>query len=359
VSRATPGDDAELRALLRRSVIPGSIRVAFTREPSLAAGEGLAGARDTTVVQRQDGAVHGMGKYGVRELNLDGGTTRVGYLGELRVDPEARHAPRVLRDGYAELARAAEAAGEACCFTSIATDNARARRVLEVGPRLGLPAYHPLGHLVTLVAPVSRPRTAATGGARRATTRDELPMSLFLGERARAHHFTLAWDSATWRALERHGVAPTDFHLVEREGRLTAAAAIWDQRAFRQTIIDGYGGLLQLTRPLVNLTLTARGLPTLPPPGSTLAQAAMLGASADTDAGWGALWTALSRQAWQQGIRWLTLARDANDPELPMLRRLLHAREYHTVLYEVAWPGRPRAAVQWASRPFRPEVALL
>jgi hypothetical protein len=53
------------------------------------------------------------------------------------------------------------------------------------------------------------------------------------------------------------------------------------------------------------------------------------------------------------------VTRDANDPQLPALRHLLHAREYRTTLYEVAWRDRPSWPEAWDDRPFRPEVGLL
>ena len=46
VALATPADEADVRALLRNTVMPGAVRVAFTREPDYFAGEGLAGAVD-------------------------------------------------------------------------------------------------------------------------------------------------------------------------------------------------------------------------------------------------------------------------------------------------------------------------
>ena len=45
--------------------------------------------------------------------------------------------------------------------------------------------------------------------------------------------------------------------------------------------------------------------------------------------------------------------------ELPGLRRLLRAREYHTTLYEVVWRDTPRSPDPWNTRYFRPEVSLL
>ena len=55
-------DDAEVRALLRRSVMPGAVHVAFTREPDYFAGEGLAGAVDRTLVHRRDARLDGVAR---------------------------------------------------------------------------------------------------------------------------------------------------------------------------------------------------------------------------------------------------------------------------------------------------------
>jgi hypothetical protein len=160
---ANRGDDGELRALLRRSVIPGAVRVAFTREPDYFAGEGLAGAEDITVVTRRDGRLVGMGRCSVRALHRNGRVRRIGYLSELRVAPGTRGSPRMMREGYAFLADAIPADVDGF-FTSISVENHRARRVLEHGTRLGLPDYRPLTGLVTFVAPVRRrPQSRWTG----------------------------------------------------------------------------------------------------------------------------------------------------------------------------------------------------
>ena len=61
VAVAEPEDDAGLRRLLRESVIPGAVRVAFTREPDYFAAAGLAGAGDVTIVARRGSRVIGSG----------------------------------------------------------------------------------------------------------------------------------------------------------------------------------------------------------------------------------------------------------------------------------------------------------
>ncbi len=357
LSLASPDDDADLRALLRRAVIPGAVRVAFTREPQYAAGEGVAGARDVTVLARRAGEVVGMGRCTVRTLHRNGALRRIGYLGELRIAPGTSAAARLLRDGYGRLTAAVADTGVEGFITSIATDNVRARRVLEFGPRMGLPEYRPLASLVTLVAPVRRrtPRVADDAAA----AGDPADATQFVRDHAREAQLTLPWDDAQWPALHAHDVAPHDMCVARRDGRIVAAAAVWDQRPFRQTVIDGYAGALQLTRPLLNVIQRLRGLPPLPHPGHILAQGALLGVTVPHARDWPSLWRALQQRAAVQGLSWLTLTRDASDPQLSALRTLLRARAYHTVLYEVVWHDRPSWPDRWDGRRFAPEVGLL
>jgi len=409
-SLATRHDDAELRALLRRCVVPGAVQVAFTREPDYFAGEGLAGAVDYTIVHRREGRLGGVARLSAHSLYRSGSPAAIGYLGELRIAPDAPHSAQMLRDGYAELRDVVVDEQLTACFTSIATDNVRARRVLEHGPRFGLPRYTPLADLVTLLIPVrqsARRRTVSVSehpsvmGAKHAFDVGEL--TNFLSSQAQTAQMTLTWDEARWRQLAAHGITPGSFRVVRANGNsgpIVAAGAVWDQRAFKQTVVMGYDGALRAGRPLVNTLALTGVVPTLPAPGDVLAQGAILGLSVADDAPsatgvWTALLELLCTDAARQGLSWLVVSRETRDPQLPMLReagsavaRLAAAlpagvREYHTRLYDVRWPdgvvsasrgtagpdagsvpdssdaGASPPPDEWSVAPFRPEVALL
>jgi hypothetical protein len=366
IGAARAEDDAAIRALLRRSVIPGAVRVAFTREPCDAAGAGVAGSTDLTIVARHREGIAGIGRCSIHAMHRNGVAQQVGYLSALRILPEASSSARMLRDGYLALADAATAAGVDGFVTAIADDNARARRVLEHGGRFGLPNYRAQASLVTLVAPVggvrrrlrSSPmeRSAAGEGAHRAS-REEL--TDFLGAHAPALQLTLPWTSAGWNALAPHGVTPETFTVVRRAGRISAAAAIWDQRAFRQTVIDGYEGALRSWRPVINALQGVRGLPALPNPGAVLPQGALFATTVPEARDWPLLWALLERRARMLSIDWLTLTLDARVPELDVLRRLTRARRYATTLYDVTWRDRPAWDDAWDGSRFAPEAGLL
>ena len=352
VAIADRGDDENLRRLLRASVTPGAVRLAFTREPDFFATDGLSDA-DVTVVARRDGRVVGSGRCTVYSLTRNGVPRRIGYLNALRVEDRTSESARLLREGYERLGHEVAPLADGF-FTSIATDNIRARRVLEHSGRLGLPSYRPLCDLVTLVGAVHSGLDAPTTAAA-----DERELAEFFARGARDSQLALSWEPARWSELAQRGVVARDFSVVRQKGRIVAAAAIWDQRPFRQTMVDGYEGVLRTGRPLLNVAMAVRRMPPLPAPGSVLAQGALFGATVLEPSLWPALWSLVRRRAASVGLEWVCLSRDARDPDLRILRRLMKGQEYRTTLYEVTWPGGARWPDPWNERLFRPEVALL
>lgn len=360
-ARATAVDEADLRGLLRATPTAGALRLGFVREPDYFAGEGLAGGDDHTIIARRDGRLVCMGRCSTRTVYLNGEPRRAGYLGELRMAAGEGRSLEILRAGYRffhDVASAPELEPADFYFTSIAADNERGRRVLEGGRRLGLPEYRFLTELVTCVAPVSRHRSEAGREIEEErAAREEI--SAFLERHSREGQLGMTWDEARWAALARHGIGAEDFVCVRRSGEIVAAGAMWDQRAFKQTIIHGYGSALSWARPWINLVAAGLGHPGLPKPGSMLSQAALLGVSWSGEAALAGLWPRLQRRAAVKGVQWLTLTTDAHDERTAHVRRVLGGREYRTRLYAVCWPDLP--AQPWMSdgRPFRPEVGLL
>lgn len=358
---ATAGDDAAIRALLRRSVPAGNIRLAFTREPAYAAGESLAGSTDVTVIADGHEGVCAMGRCSVQPLMRNGAPARVGYLGELRTDAGTPGMPRLLREGYALLAEHATAAGAEGFVTAIADDNARARRVLERGGRLGLPRYVPLAGLVTLIMPAARTTAAMRDGD--ATEADPTAsleeLTAFLSASASRHQLALAWHAHTWAELAPHGVRPLDACVVRRGTRIVAAAVLWDQRAFRQTVVTGYGTALGLVRPVLNAMAAVVGQPTLPTPRSVLAQGTLLAATAESPSAWRALLSLVRARAASRGLSMVVATFDRRDEAVSAIRTCVRARAYRTIMYEVQFAGHRGFRTPWDERLLRPEAGLL
>ncbi|HEV7406628.1 MAG TPA: hypothetical protein VGO11_27000 [Chthoniobacteraceae bacterium] len=358
-ARATETDEAGIRRLLRENPMPGAISLTLEREPDYFRGADLAGAGDETIVAVENERVICMGRCSTRLAWVNGRATRVGYLAELRLDAAAHGRFALLRDGYRFFAEQRDPAVE-LHFTSIAADNERARRLLERGVR-GLPRYSYLADLATVLIAVPRHPRAPALRVQPATAEDIPEIVRLLNEHARRHQLAAVWSAEMLTGLERHGLPLRDFSLVKDGGALVACGALWDQRAFRQTVIRGYSRRLAVLRPWMNAASRLFDTPRLPPASAALAHAFLspLALARDADPLLPDLVAAFFPQAAARGLEFVTLALPASDPRLPALRRAFTTQTWQSRLYRVDWPE-PASRVPFdSSLPCLPEVAFL
>jgi hypothetical protein len=357
---ATRADEAGLRALLRATPTRGgSVSLGFEREPDYFAGENAGGASDTTIVARREGRVVCMGRCSRRVVYVNGRRREAGYLGGLRLAPGTRGGLAVLRAGYAFFARLEAEQPAEFYYTSVASGNARARTVLESG-RVGLPKYEALADLTTVAWPVRR----GVGSGRNQARVEEPELIEFLDAQARRQALAMPWTEETWAVLNRHGLGAEDFCVVRREGRIVAAGGVWDQSAWRQTVVAGYAGAAGWLRPVINGFARVAGRPGLPAVGERLRQACVhpLAVAEDaTEADVGVLLEKLERRAKAAGVEWLIASVATEDALRAVLARRSGAREYATRLYAVTLPGPGTAKVdlELNGQRVRPEAGLL
>lgn len=344
VLAAGPGDDAELRALLREGSMDGVIRLALTREPRFELAAEVEGVRHHTVIVR-DAATHrllGMGTRSVREVFHHGEPALLGYLGQLRAAPGVRHIRRT-RDAFDHLARSVRPDELPFDMTAIVSDNEPARRLLERGLP-GLPVYRALTEAETLILPTAEPvwRRARPLAVRRAGAADLGRIVEFLQEQLRRYALAPRWTEAHLRERCRD-LAVEHFALLEERGELRGVGAVWDQRAFKQVVVTGYQAWLARVRGPLNAALRVVGQPALPPAGTSLALGYLSHfAMRDDDdvEGARALVEGLRRQARERGLAQLALTLAVDHPLRAGLRRRFAARPYRSILYAVCWQGR-------------------
>jgi hypothetical protein len=321
----------------------GMIRVAFTRDPDVRQAAAVEGERGATLVFHDgEGRFLGFCSRSVRRRYLDGEPVRVGYLGQLRA-VEGTVGLRRLRQGYERL-RALRQPDEAPFdLTAILADNLPARRLLERGLP-GLPPYRPLTRLETLIVPTARRRYR--GALAEPAAPEELPEILaFLEAQLRRRPFAPVWAAEDFTPGGRaRGLAGSDFFLLREAGEIVAVGALWDQRAFKQTVIQGYGPWLRALRPMVNAGLWAVGQPRLPPPGSVLplAYLACFAAAGEDEEGLeraSGVVEAARRGARRRGLGQVAFTLPQEHPWTVPLRRRFAARPYRSVLYGVLWEG--------------------
>ncbi|HUR80026.1 MAG TPA: hypothetical protein VM733_04635 [Thermoanaerobaculia bacterium] len=237
-SLASRDDDAGIRALLANNPMPGRIRVRFEREPSYFAG---CDSADDVLVARDGSAVVGVACRSIRPLFLNGEVEQIGYLGQLRVDRAYRGQLLTAR-GYRVMRELHEERPARGYYTTIVDGNAQAEGVLVRRSRGVMPRYRFVERLFTLAINVKTwPRASAR---RHFEYRDGLkPVATFALNLSPAY-------------------APRGEIITVPGG----SAALVDQRAYKQTVIDGYDRALGLARPLYNAFAKIR----LPKPNTTL-----------------------------------------------------------------------------------------
>jgi len=363
---ASAQHDATLRRLLRENPMPGRISLSLEREPSYFAAAGIEGPEHQTIVALEGERVICAGSISARQRFINGAPMRVGYLGGLRMDASRRGRAAIIRRGYDFFRHLHEQGGPPLYLTSIVADNLPARRLLERGLK-GMPTYRFLGEFVTLI--IRRRHRGetdkSTGLAHRRLRENGL--RLRSGSDARTAEIVelLQRDhqqyqfAPIWSADE---LQPQNFRVVySPDGTPTACAAIWDQRAIKQTVVRGYAQHLRWARPLINLGAAVLRRPGLPRIGQSISHAFVSHLAASPLEPQLAEWLILLLHgpASARHIDYLTLGFDARDPRLAHLRKVFRPREYASRLYAVHWDDGAELAHSLDGRLLAPEVALL
>jgi hypothetical protein len=356
---ATEADEAEIRRLLRENPMTGQVTLSLEREPHYFADVPHQAGWQQTIVTYEGERVVCVGNCSVRLRFVNGQPRRVGYLGGLRLGAKLAGRFDILRRGYEFFHQLESLDRPDCYFTSIATDNTRAIRFLERGLP-GMPVYKFISGFVTALIPVPHRGVVQSDQSLKVQESEACELPTFLNEHGRHHQFAPCWTADELLALEPLGLQLDDFRVVRDGSKIIAAAALWDQRSFKQVVIRGYSGPLAWGRTGINLVASLAGGPRLPAIGTTLAHGVVshLAVPPDQPAALISLVKSLFPIAAAKGLDFLTLGFAAEDPRLATIRSRFKCREYHSRLYSVFWPEMA-GAITLDHRSPAPEVALL
>jgi hypothetical protein len=268
VECATEADDGELRNLLRRSSIPGSIQVVFEREPSFFDSCRIRGGFFQVGIgrDRRTGRIIGVGTRSVNTVFLNGKATNVGYLADLRLEPECRGGTLIVR-GYRFL-RQMHTDGQVQLYTTVIFGgNHRALTTIASG-RAGLPRYHDMGLVHSPGINLRRRKPAVRANCDILRGSDAL-LPEIVGCLNRNHARRQFAPVCTVAKFGNHypDFQATDFYVAVRGSKVIGVLGKWDQRSFKQTRVVGYEGSLRWLVPLANLLRPFAGCAGFPRPG--------------------------------------------------------------------------------------------
>jgi len=360
---ATPADDAALRQLLRQQSMPGWVRLSMQREPSYFVAAAIEGDRHSTVVAREaaTGMLLGMGSRSVRTVFVDGRPRRLGYLGQFRRHPSRRRSIKLLIEAF-RFCRGLRGPEELPYdLTAILADNAAALRLFTGGLR-GMPRYTAVDRLTTLIFPARAARWPRGEPHAEAAGPDDIPrIATHLQNIHSRHQFAPVWTADDLRCPVRcPALAAGDFQVVREGGDVLGCAALWDQRSFRQIVVEGYSRPLAVLRPAINLGAALLGYPKLPRPRSPLKLAYVSHVAVENDdpAIFAALLRGVAGSAGSRGVELLAIGMSNGNPLLRVVGRMYPCRRIESVLClvhdEGDAPCRPLDG-----RMAHPEIAVL
>jgi hypothetical protein len=286
------------------------------------------------------GELAGVACRSMRPMFVNGEPLEVGYLSQLRIHRRYRgrwllsRGFRVLRELHAE-------APASLYLTTITEENAEARRLLVEHPRRHFPVYRELGRLLTLAVLARRstgrrPRACDVGVAGDADVGDIIRFFERYG--AARQFFPVYTKDDFGGAPATRGFRTGDFLLASRGSALVGVAGLWDQREYKQTVVQGYAGALRWFRPVTAPLARLAGLPPLTPPGEAVASAhlAFVCVAGDDSEVFRALLRHARDLAARRGLGYVIVGLDTRDPLLPCAMACLHVA-YSSRLYTVSF----------------------
>ena len=241
IGLANEADDDQLRGLLRRSPIPGSISVAFEREPSFLDSCRVRGDFFQVGIgrDRRTGNVIGVGTRSVAPAFVNGRPMPLGYLADLRLDEQYRGGTLIAR-GYRFLRHLHEDHRVGLYTTMIFSGNHAALTTIASG-RAGLPQYHDMGVVHSPGINIRRTKPPINAGCDVLRgSEDLLPeivecLNRNNSRRQFAPVHTIAMFKSQWRDFR-----VTDFYVAVRGSRVIGVLGCWNQSSFKQTRVTGY-----------------------------------------------------------------------------------------------------------------------
>ncbi|MCM2279811.1 MAG: hypothetical protein NDJ89_17185 [Oligoflexia bacterium] len=365
---AEASDEADLRRLLRENPMPGSVCLSLEREPDFFAAQDLEGDRHTTVIARdsETGRAVGMGSRSVATAWINGEKKRLGYLSQLRVDQALKGQPSAVTRAYTKMEELHRGGAETPFYlTTIIEENASARKFLT-SPRLRrMPVYREREAFSTLAIPVWRKKREpgfTRWEIRRAEASELEAISSCLERNYRSFQFAPSLSAAELADPSRSpGLSASDFLVAIQAGQVAGCVSVWDQQAFKQTVVRGYSRSIRLARAALNALGPWLGVPRLPRAGQRLPHAALSHLAVDhcNEDLLVALLTAAFNASVGQGYSYLTLGLAARHPLLAAVRSEFRPREYRSILCTVHWPDGERAVAALDDRIPHLEVARL
>src|SRR5713101_7826284 len=182
----------------------------------------------------------------------------------------------------------------------------------------------------------------------------------FLRTHGGHRQFFPVWTQEALCNLAALGLRTEDLRIARRGAKIVGVTGLWDQAAYKQTVVRSYSGWLKAVVPFWNSSAAWFGRSALPRPGEKLrsAYASLICVAEDDAAVFGSLLREVYNLARLRGFSYLLVGLDARDPLLPVARAYTHVL-YRSTLYLAEWSEGGQLHEQLDQRPVYVDAATL
>jgi hypothetical protein len=227
-------------------------------------------------------------------------------------------------------------------LVSVVSGNSEAEGVLIHKARRTFPAFRHVADFSSLAIALGRRKKPPIRGDIKlccATADQAEEIVEFLRKHGSQRQFFPIWTTSELLQLTEFGLRFEDIQVARRHGRIIGISGLWDQSAYKQTIVRAYSGWMRAAAPFYNLTAPWLGRPALPSTGAKLRSvyAAFVCIANEEIQVFSALLRELYNCGSAQGFDYLLLGLDSRDSFLPIAQKYAHVL-YPSRLYLAEWP---------------------
>jgi predicted N-acetyltransferase YhbS len=250
---ARQADNPALLELSRQTPMAADLVVSIDRAPDYFCLSNLQGNNPVIFVAEKDSKLIGAIGFSFRTVFFKGKPLEIAYIGGIKIDRDFQKSLVAFR----LMKQVADFLGRSpvkCAVILVMGKNAAMNALLS--GRAGIPVFdHIAQYQVKYLLPIRCCRISDKYLIRPAAPADIEELSTLFKQFYRNYEFALGWDEDYLSArFQEPDFGLEKSWLLIRDDRIVAAASLWDQSAFKNTIVTHYGGkyalLSNLLRPL-------------------------------------------------------------------------------------------------------------
>jgi hypothetical protein len=142
-------------------------------------------------------------------------------------------------------------------------------QAMFVKPRSYFPRFFDKGRYITYALPLKRKRkTKSFSQSIERGSKETLPEIIrFLNDNGRQRQYFPVYSEQDFFNFASCGLLFEDIFVYRNHGEIEAVLGVWDQSAYKQSIVHSYNGIMKYAKPFVNAGLRLADYCSLPDPG--------------------------------------------------------------------------------------------